>query len=147
MSESVRVRTRAGAGLVEVVIAVVLFGIIATSNLAVLRQLTLRQLSVSAGAARYGTQSEAANYLASVPYESLAVITTRMGCRTLSAETTRSQVCVTTVSGSTTRTVTVRWLPTDTRIAPDTVVLTRSKAPVGQLRPYGTTWSNSFTGY
>ena len=67
MSESLRVRTRAGAGLVEVLIAVVLFGIIATSNLAVLRQLTLRQLSVSAGAARYGTQSEAANYLASEP--------------------------------------------------------------------------------
>lgn len=147
MSESLRVRTRAGAGLVEVLIAVVLFGLIATANLAVLRQLTLRLLSVAAGAARYGTQSEAANYVASVPYDSLVAIATRAGCRTLSTETTRSQVCVSVVSGSTTRTVTVRWIPTDTRIAPDTVVLTRSTAPSGKLRPYGTTWSNSFTGY
>ena len=137
-------RRRVGAGLVEVVIAVVLFGLIATVNLRVLTQLSKQLVTVSAGAARYGTESESATRFASIPYDSLIA---NAGCRTLSSETTPSRVCVSVASQSTTRTVTVIWTPTDATIKADTIVLTRSTAPTGALRPYGTTWTNSFKGY
>jgi type II secretory pathway component PulJ len=144
MIRPVRERPRRGAGLLEVIIAVILFGVIATVNLSVLTQLSRRLSVVAAGAARYGTESEVSNRMASLPYDSVSA---HAGCRTLTTETTPSRVCVSVSSQSTTRTVTVVWTPTDAAIRPDSVILTRSTAPTGALRPYPTTWSNNSKGY
>ena len=128
----------------EVVVAVVLFGLIATVNLSVLTQLSRKLVVVAAGAARYGAESEAASRVATLPFDSLAA---HAGCRTLATETTPSRVCVTVSAGATTRTVTTVWTPTDAAVKADTVVLVRSTAPTSGLRPYRTTWSSGFTGY
>ena len=125
MSPSTR-RARRGAGLVEVILALVIFGGMVTVNALVTLRYGQRMKIVSVGAARSSGLTEYLNRLMAVPFDSLA---SRVGCTTVTTGTFPNTRCITVSSGTMSKTVTLVLTPTNTTIKPDTVVLTRVKSP------------------
>ena len=115
---------RRGAGLAEIIVAMVIFAIIATSYAAISLRFATRMRSVSAGAARSAALTEYMARLASVPFDSLS---NRAGTFTTTGDFPNTRVITVTGSG-TTRTVTLLLVPTRTDIKPDTVIMTRVRA-------------------
>jgi type II secretory pathway component PulJ len=116
---------RRGAGLVEIVLAMVIFAFIATSYAAISLRYATRMKTVSAGAARSAALQEYMARLSSVPFDSLANRAGTFTTTTGSFPNSRSII----VSGSgTTRSVTLILTPTNTAIKPDTVTMTRVKS-------------------
>lgn len=120
-----RTRTRSGAGLVEIMLAMIIFAMIATSYAAVTLRYATRMKTISAGAARSAALTEYINRLMAVPFDSLSA---RAGTFTTSTGDFRNTRVITVTGSGTTRTVTLRLTPTNTAIKPDTVILTRVKA-------------------
>lgn len=117
-------RARRGAGLVEMVLAMVIFAFIATSYAAVSLRFSTRMKSVAAGAARSAAIAEYMNRLMSVPFDSLD---NRAGTFTTATGDFKNTRTITVSGANTTRTVTLIVTPTDAWIKPDTVVMTRVK--------------------
>lgn len=117
-------RPRHGAGLTEIVLAMVIFAFIATSYAAASLRYATRMKTVSAGAARSAALAEYMTRLASVPFDSLAA---RAGTFTTSTGDFPNTRTITVTGSGTTRTVTLILTPTQTSIKPDTVVMTRVK--------------------
>lgn len=125
---------RRGAGLVEIMLAMIIFALVATSYAAVTLRYATRMKTISAGAARSAALTEYINRLMAVPFDSLG---NRVGCFTDSTGTFRNTRCITVATVSTTkRTVTLTLTPTNTAILPDVVTLTRVFASTAS--PLGT---------
>ncbi len=126
---ALRPRPRRGAGLIEILLAMVIFAAIATSYAAVTLRYATRMKTISTGAARSAAIMEYANRLMAIPFDSAHA---------------RNNVCVTTSTGSfpNTRCIRVYTMsttkdsikiivtPTNTTLKPDTVRLWRVKASV-----------------
>lgn len=118
-------RARRGAGLVEIMLAMVIFGLIATSYAAVTLRYATRMQTISAGAARSAALTEYINRLMAVPFDSLSA---RAGTFTTSTGSFPNTRVISVTGSGTTRTVTLILTPTNTAIKPDTVTLTRVRA-------------------
>lgn len=119
---------RTGAGLAEILLAMVIFSLVATSYAAASLRYATRMKTISAGAARSAAITEYMNRLMSVPFDSLSG---RAGTFVTSAGAFPNTRVITVTGSGTSRTVTLIVRPTNTLIKPDTVVLTRVKAPTG----------------
>ncbi len=120
-----RPRPRRGAGLVEIMLAMVIFALVATSYAAVTLRYATRMKTIAAGAARSAALSEYINRLMAVPFDSLA---NRAGTFTTTTGTFPNTRVIAVTGSGMSRTVTLILRPTSTLIKPDTVVLTRVKA-------------------
>ncbi|MBM3907569.1 MAG: hypothetical protein FJ363_05745 [Gemmatimonadetes bacterium] len=119
-----RLRARRGAGLAEILLAMVIFSLVATSYAAVTLRYATRMKTISAGAARSAALAEYVNRLMAVPVDSLAA---RAGTfTTTTGPFPNTRTITVTVSGNT-RTVRLVLTPAKTYIKPDTVILTRIK--------------------
>lgn len=117
-------RPRRGAGLAEILLAMVIFSLVATSYAAVSLRYATRMRTIGAGAARTAAISEYMNRLMSVPFDSLAG---RAGTFTTSTGSFPNTRTITVTGTLNKRTVTLIVTPAKTYIKPDTVVLTRVK--------------------
>ena len=119
-------RARRGAGLIEVLIAISIFALIATSHAAVTLRYATRVKDVKTGATRSAALQEYLVRLAAVPFDSLPA---RAGCVTTTTGSLPNTRCIT-VTTVTTSKVDVRLIltPTGTGFKPDTIVMTRTKA-------------------
>ncbi len=129
-----RRRTRAGFGVIEVIVALLLFAMAMMGMAGMLVQAAQAATEMETRTGRAATQTKALNRLATLPYASLPA---EVGCETV---TTRpfphvSCVAVTDVPGGTgSRLVRLIIRPTDGRLRADTAWLTRSVgAPVNPL--------------
>jgi type II secretory pathway component PulJ len=119
-------RPRRGAGLVEIMLAMIIFALIATSYAAVTLRYATRMKTISAGAARSAALTEYLNRLMAVPYDSLPARAGTFVTTTGAFPNTRT-ITVATGAASNSKLVTLILTPTNTIIKPDTVVLTRVK--------------------
>jgi Tfp pilus assembly protein PilE len=118
-------RTRKGSGLVEVMLAITIFAVIATSHAAVTLRYANRMKEVKTGAMRSAALQEYLVRLASVPFDSLP---NRAGCRAETVGDLPSTRCITVTAVTTTKsTVTLILTPTNTAYKPDTIQMTRTK--------------------
>lgn len=126
-------RPRRGVGLIEILLAISIFAIIATSHAAVTLRYAMRLREVKTGAARSAALQEYLVRLSAVPFDSLD---TRAGCATTSGGDLPATRCVTVSTVSATqKTVTLTLTPTSTAFRPDTLIVTRTKTP--NPRPLG----------
>lgn len=121
-------RARRGAGLAEILLAMVIFSLLATSYAAVTLRYATRMKTISAGAARSAALTEYINRLMAVPFDSLAG---RAGTFTTTSGSLPNTRTITVTGTGMSRTVTLILRPTSTLIKPDTVVLTRVKRYTG----------------
>lgn len=118
-------RTRRGSGLIEILLAIVIFSLIATSYAAVTLRYAVHMKTLSAGAARSAALTEYVNRLMAVPFDSLA---NRAGTFTTSTGVFHNTRVIAVSSGTSSKTVTLILTPTNTAIKPDTLLLTRARA-------------------
>jgi type II secretory pathway component PulJ len=119
-----RTRPRRGAGLAEIMVAMIIFAMVATSYAAVTLRYATRMKTISAGAARSAAITEYINRLMAVPFDSLAG---RAGTFTTSTGAFPNTRIISVTGTGNKRTVTLILTPSDGAIKPDTVVLTRAK--------------------
>ncbi len=119
-----RPRPRRGAGLAEIMVAMIIFAAVATSYAAVTLRYATRMKTISAGAARSAAITEYVNRLMAVPFDSLAG---RAGTFTTSTGSFPNTRVITVTGTGNRRTVTLILTPSNAAIKPDTVVLTRAK--------------------
>lgn len=114
-----------GAGLIEVLLAITIFALIATSHAAVTLRYATRAKEVKTGAARSAALQEYLVRLAAVPFDSLAG---RVGCQTVTTGDLPNTRCISISTVSTTQ-VRVRLImtPTSSAYKPDTVTMVRTK--------------------
>jgi type II secretory pathway component PulJ len=110
---------------VEIMLAMIIFALVATSYAAVTLRYATRMKTIAAGAARSAALTEYMNRLMALPFDQLAGAA---GCVTVSTGAFPNTRCVTVSAGATSKTVTLILTPARTIIKPDTVVLTRVKA-------------------
>ncbi len=124
-------RARRGAGLIEVLLAITIFALIATSHAAVTLRYATRAKEVKTGAARSAALQEYLVRLAAVPFDSLAG---RVGCQTVTTGDLPNTRCIT-ISTVSTSQVRVRLImtPTSSAYKPDTVTMVRTKVLSGSL--------------
>ncbi len=120
-------RIRSGAGLVEIMLAMIIFALIATSYAAVTLRYATRMKTIGAGAARSAALTEYVNRVMAVPFDSLANRAGTFYTTTGSFPNVR-RIIVAAGATTSSKTVTIILTPTNTAITPDTVVLTRVKA-------------------
>ncbi|MHB8838356.1 MAG: hypothetical protein ACYC7F_05325 [Gemmatimonadaceae bacterium] len=123
-----RARVRRGAGLAEIMLAMIIFAAVATSYAAVTLRYATRMKTISAGAARSAALTEYINRLMSVPVDSLPARAGTFTTTTGSFPNTRT--ITVSLSGST-YTVRLVLTPSSSTIKPDTVTLTRIKRYTG----------------
>lgn len=118
-------RARRGAGLIEVLLAITIFALIATSHAAVTLRYATRAKEVKTGAARSAALQEYLVRLAAVPFDSLSA---RAGCQTVTTGDLPNTRCISISTVSSTQ-VRVRLIltPTSSAYKPDTVTMTRTK--------------------
>ena len=112
-----------GAGLVEIVLAMVIFAFIATSYAAISLRYATRMRVVAAGAPRSAALSEYLNRLISVPYAS---VDAQAGTFTTSTGDFPNTRTITVSTSGLTKTVTLILTPTNTAIKPDTIECARN---------------------
>ncbi len=123
-----RVRVRRGAGLAEIMLAMIIFAAVATSYAAVTLRYATRMKTISAGAARSAALTEYINRLMSVPVDSLPA---RAGTFTTTAGSFPNTRTITVSLSGSTYTVRLVLTPSSSTIKPDTVTLTRIKRYTG----------------
>ncbi len=121
-------RPRRGAGLAEILLAMVIFSLIATSYAAVTLRYATRMKTISAGAARSAAITDYMNRLMAVQFDSLA---NRAGTFTTTSGSFPNTRTISVTGTGTSRTVTLIVTPANAMIRPDTVVLTRVRQPTG----------------
>jgi len=124
-------RARRGAGLIEVLLAITIFALIATSHAAVTLRYATRVKDVKTGTTRSAALQEYITRLMAVPFDSLPG---RVGCVTTTTGDLPNTRCITVTSvNGTKRTVVLIFRPTNTAIKPDTVTMTRTKSSSNPL--------------
>ena len=120
-------RARAGVSLIEVMVALVLFGIIATVHTVATLRYGVRQRVTALGTARTAAIAQAIDLYSAMPRASIATST---GCTTVTDYAnfpyTRC-VSTSTVSGTMTR-ITIVIRPENTSLKPDTLTVDRVTA-------------------
>ncbi len=119
-----RIRPRRGAGLAEIMVAMIIFAMVATSYAAVTLRYATRMKTISAGAARSAVLTEYMNRLMALPFD---MLDSRAGTFVTTTGTFPNTVTVTVAGTGNKRTVTVTLTPSNAAIQPDIVVLTRAK--------------------
>ncbi len=117
-------RNRSGVSLIEVMVALVLFGVIATVHTAVTQRYAVRQRVAEVGAARAAAIAQAIDLYSSMPRASLASST---GCTTVTdypKYTFTRCVTMAVVSGNVSR-ITIVITPTNTALTPVTLTVDR----------------------
>lgn len=124
-------KNRRGAGLIEVLIAITIFALIATSHAAVTLRYTTRVKEVKTGAVRSAALQEYIMRLSSVPFDSLAG---RVGCVTTTTGELPNTRCISVSAMTSTKArVTLVLTPTNTALRPDTIVMIRTKPSTSPL--------------
>ena len=120
-------RTRRGFSLVEMIVAIALFGI-SMSAIAALTFAVTRQAAATEGTVeRTATLEAGVNDLFSIAW---ADIDARVGCTTITTAPFPREECITVTNVNLTRkTVTLTVTPADTDIHPTTVTVERTKPP------------------
>ena len=118
-------RTRGGFSLVEVIVAIALFGISMSAIAALTFAVARRSTETAATVDRTVVLEAGANDLFSIPWSALDG---RAGCTTLTMPFPR-QECVTVVTANGRKTVTLTVTPTDTSLAPASVSVERTQPP------------------
>ena len=125
------VRRRRGSGLIEVLLAITIFALIATSHAAVTLRYATRIKDVKTGATRSAVLQEKIVRLAAVPFDSLPG---RAGCITITTTDLPNTSCITITDVSTVkRTVMLVFRPTSSTMMPDTIFMTRTKSSSNPL--------------
>ena len=120
-------RIRGGFSLVEVLVAIALFGISMSALAALSFAVTRRSADTAGVVQRTAVLEGRANDLFSIPWSNLDA---RVGCVTVNSAGFSRQECITITTHSATRkSVTLRVTPTDTSIEPDSVVVERTQPP------------------
>lgn len=117
-------RPRRGAGLAEIMVAMIIFAAVATSYAAVTLRYASRMKTISAGAARSAVLTEYTNRLMALPFD---MLDSRAGTFVTTTGAFPNSVTVTVTGTGNKRTVTVTLTPSNTAIQPDVVELTRAK--------------------
>jgi prepilin-type N-terminal cleavage/methylation domain-containing protein len=125
-------RSRRGVSLIEVMVAVVLLGMMATVHTIVTLRYAVRNRAAAIGVNRAAAISNAVDLFTTMPFASVA---TNTGCATITEPTAYPhQRCVTTSAVSSTITrVEIIIVPTNTAFRPDTVRVDRAQPPAGSL--------------
>lgn len=122
-------KPRAGVTLVEIMIAMVIFALIATSHATLTLRYATRVRTVAVGADRSARLAEVAARLTAVPHDSVPA---RAGCTSQSGGRLPNTTCVAVTSvGSTNRyEVRIVLTPTQAGVRPDTLFIQRAR-PAG----------------
>ena len=123
---------RRGISLIEVVVAVVLLGIIATVHTVATMRYSMRNRIAALGVSRSAAISTATDLFSTMPFSALA---TNSGCVDVTTPANYPHercVTVTAVTGSVVR-VQIIITPDNTALRPDTVRVDRSQPPSGSL--------------
>jgi len=121
-------RPRRGAGLAEILLAMVIFAAVATSYAAVSLRYATRMKTISAGAARSAVIAAYMNRFSAMPFASLDA---SAGTFTTTTGSFPNTVVVTVTGSGNKRTVRLVLTPANSAILPDTVVLTRVQPSTG----------------
>lgn len=123
---------RRGVTLIEVIVACVLFGLMATVHTAVTLRYAVRNRVAAIGVNRAAAISNSVDMFTTMPFASIA---TNTGCATVTEPASYPhQRCVSTSSvSSTIIRVEIIIVPTNTTFRPDTVRVDRSTPPAGSL--------------
>lgn len=125
-------RNRRGISVIEVLVAVVLLGLMATVHTVVTLRYAVRNRVAAIGVNRAAALSNAVDLFTTIPYSAIA---TNVGCTTITTPAKYPHTrCVSTtaVSGTVTR-VEIIITPTNTAFRPDTVRVDRAQPPSGSL--------------
>jgi prepilin-type N-terminal cleavage/methylation domain-containing protein len=117
-------RNRNGVSVIEVMVALVLFGMIATVHTVATMRYSLRERVIALGAARSASVATAIDLYSAMPR---GLIASNTGCTTINTWPNFPHTrCVTTaaVSGTVTR-ITIVITPTNTNLVPVTVTVDR----------------------
>ena len=127
LPSSARAARRSGFSLVEVIVAIALFGV-SMSAIGALTLAVTRQSAATVGTVERTAALEAsANDLFSIAW---ADIPSRVGCTTITAPPFPRTECISTTAITTTRrTVTLTVTPTDTSIHPTSISVERTQPP------------------
>ena len=129
-----RLQARAGFGVIEVMVALMLFAMAMMGMAGMLMKAAHTATEMSTRTGRSATQTKTLNRLATLPYDMLPA---EVGCETVSGRPFPHTSCiaVTDISGgSGFRLVRLIVTPTDGRLRADTAYLTRSVgAPINPL--------------
>jgi len=125
-----RTRPRRGAGLVEIMLAMIIFALVATSYAAVTLRYATRMKTISTGAARSAALTEI-NRLMALPFDNL---TAQAGCTPVSTGAFPHDLCIhVTAVNSSKDSITLYVTPANSTIKPDTVIMHRVKVPANPL--------------
>ena len=129
-----RLKARAGFGIIEVIVALMLFAMTMMGMAGMLMQAARTATEMSTRTGRAATQTQMLNRLATLPYDMLS---SQVGCVTVTGRAFPNTSCiaVTDISGgSGSKLVRLIVTPIDSRLRADTAYLTRSVgAPVNPL--------------
>ena len=120
---------RAGFTLVEVIVALALFGISMSAIAALTFAVTRQAVDTEATTERTAALEARVNDLYSIPW---TAIDARVGCTTITVQPFPRTECISVTNTSATRKeVTLTVTPTDSSIHPTNVVLERTRPPAG----------------
>ncbi|MGQ0714152.1 MAG: type IV pilus modification PilV family protein [Gemmatimonadaceae bacterium] len=120
---------RRGMSLIEVVVAMVLFGVIMASMAALTTQVARSSQFSSIATERAAAVATVVNQLEALPYDSLPG---RAGCRNIASPTFPRRECVRITNvAPRTRQVEFTLTPANTSLRPDTVIFVRGKPTPG----------------
>jgi prepilin-type N-terminal cleavage/methylation domain-containing protein len=117
-------RARRGLTLPEVILAVVLLGVLASSHSALTLKFTQRQKAVTLGVYRSAALQSVVNRWVSMPFDSLSA---KSGCTTVNDTPMAYTKCITVTTVSITRKTVQIILTPSTLLKPDTVTFDRAK--------------------
>ncbi len=124
-----RLSPQSGVSLIEVLVAVVLTTVILTGLSGMVFTASRQTTNIAASNFRQGLMVQEVNRLSALRYADLAG---QAGCRTTSTGVFPHQRCITVTSLATNRSrVTIVVRPTQPGVAADTVILERTRPPVG----------------
>jgi prepilin-type N-terminal cleavage/methylation domain-containing protein len=123
---------RKGFVLVEVIVAMVLLAVAVSSLAALMYSVSQSGMKATGNAYRNGVLMQEVNRLEGIPYDSVQLGTTTTTVSTAPYKHTRV-VTVTEPVVNVMKTVTVLITPTDTKLKPDTVSFTRTKARTSKI--------------
>lgn len=129
-----RLKARAGFGVIEVMVALMLFAMAMMGMAGMLTKAALTATQMATQTGRAATQTKTLNRLATLPYASLAA---EVGCKTVNVPPFPHISCVTVTDvtgGSGSKVVRLIVMPLEGRLRADTAYLTRSVgAPTNPL--------------
>ena len=126
------IEARKGFVLVEVIVAMVLLAVAVSSLAALMYSVSQNGMRATGNAYRNGVLMHEVNRLEGIPYDSVRVGSSSVSVTTAPYKHTRV-ITVTEPIANVMKSVTVVITPTDTKLKPDTVSFTRTKARTSRV--------------